>query len=776
MKKKTKKHAQTTMAAAIAVGSIVAVAPMATQASTQFSDVKVTDYYYEDVLQLAERGVVSGFSDGTFKPKQDVTRGQAAKIIAGVLGLDTTNVSNPGFKDVPTSHQYYGAIAALANAGIINGYEDGTFRPGTAVQRNHMAKIIAGAFNLNAPADFKTPLTDVRADYAPYVTALYSAGVTTGKTATTYEGSSNVTRGQLASFVVRAEKATDAVAKDVTFTISKVDGDKVNGYTISTTLKGLLTEANNAALEGAVVNAKLVGDEIVGINSLQLNAAGTEGALVTLDGGNSTIAGDLVVNADFVEVKNVTVQGNVSLTNSVMSEFSADALINTGEFLVEDANGPVASITPIFANTTNGLKIDFKNSDLNSVHVKRDNVALASNVKLPEVTVSAKVSAIQIDADVAKLKVDVTVNIAISGAGSFDEVTLQNAVEVALNIIGNIAKLVVNNADARVEIAASIKIGDVILPANSTAAGIIKNYESIKGNIGNVVIGDTPSTPGSGGAGSSNGGSGSGSGGSGVETPVTVSDVTAIIGSDGKTITVTAKVKNSKATKATIEFYQVENNVVASTPLTEYTRQADIKDGKVDFWTKELPAGTYQVKVTVDGKSNVSSFVTVLSGNQTTPTATEKQQEALAGFTLTELADTVTTDSTAKLVVEEQVAAALAGVTGNYSVAISEFEAAVDGTETTPAGTKGSFKVTITLDDNTTTVVVTGSIAAKAYEAGEEEKTATEKQQEALVGFTLTELADTVTTDSTAKLVVEEQVAAALAGVTGNYSVAISEF
>ncbi|MEO4054129.1 hypothetical protein, partial [Solibacillus sp. CAU 1738] len=44
-------------------------------------------------------------------------------------------------------------------------------------------------------------------------------------------------------------------------------------------------------------------------------------------------------------------------------------------------------------------------------------------------------------------------------------------------------------------------------------------------------------------------------------------------------------------------------------------------------------------------------------------------------------------------------------------------EAAVDGTETTPAGTKGSFKVTITLDDNTTTVVVTGSIAAKAYEA-----------------------------------------------------------
>ncbi|MEK4228380.1 S-layer homology domain-containing protein [Solibacillus sp. FSL H8-0538] len=836
MKKNTKKYAKTSMVAAVAVGSIVVVAPVATQASTQFSDVKANDYFYGDVLQLAERGVIGGFSDGTFKPKQDVTRGQAAKIIAGVLGLDTTNVTNPGFKDVPTSHQYYGAIAALANAGIINGYEDSTFRPGAAVQRNHMAKIIAGAFNLEAPANSKTPLRDVRADYAQYVNALYSAGVTTGKTATTFDGSSNVTRGQLASFVIRAETTTAVVTKDVTFTISQVADNKVGEYKISTALKGLLNEANNAALEGAVVNATLLGDEIVGINSLQLNVAGAEGALVTLDGGNLTIAGDLVVNADYVKVKNITVQGNISLTNSVVNEFSADALINDGDFIVEDASGPVASVTPIFANTTKGPKIGFKNSNVKNVHVKRDNVALASDVKLPELTVSAKVSAIQVDADVAKVTVNVTVNIAISGAGSFDEVTLEKAVDVALGIIGSIAKLVVNNTDARVDVAASIKIGEVTLPANTTAAGIIKNYESIKSNINNVVTGNATTPPGSNGSGTGSGGSDSNSGiettvtvtgvsaitdiavvnkaytlpttvtvtlsngktdtksvtwtapegititggkvtfteykkdaiftgtvagtpikaslkltaiteieaitaenlileaenlkneinekvakadelikqikqaeeatsaafnnnvrlasltpvlanatvdvdtlkqqlanllgeittltkklencvtglgkleltneqkakvekatkavteaknvetaakAVGVDPAVTINAVNAIIGTDGKRITITASVANSKATKATVEFYKVENDVVASTPLADYTRNADIIDGKVDFSSSELPAGTYQVKVTVGSVSGVASeYVTVFSGDQTAPTLT----------------------------------------------------------------------------------------------------------------------------------------------------------
>ena len=194
MKNKPKKYINAGIASAMAIGSVVAVAPLTTEASVKFPDIKETDHYYNAVISLAE--------------SHSVTRGQAAKIIAGILKLDTTNVVNPGFKDVPTTNEYYGAIAALANAGIINGYPDGTFGPGKSVKRNHMAKIIAGAFDIEAPVGSTTPFKDLNAEYSGYITALYVAGITTGKTETTFDGAADVTRGQMASFVVRAENAT----------------------------------------------------------------------------------------------------------------------------------------------------------------------------------------------------------------------------------------------------------------------------------------------------------------------------------------------------------------------------------------------------------------------------------------------------------------------------------------------------------------------------------------------------------------------------------------
>ena len=213
MKKKTNnKYFKLIIASALVTSGAPVVASNA-EASTTFPDVKSTDYFYDAVNSLVERGVVKGFPDGTFKPNQSVTRGQAAVIIAGVLGLDTKNVKNPGFKDVTTANTYYGAVAALANAGIISGYPDGTYKPGEPVQRNHMASIIAKAFDLEPTSGAKNPFTDVHGNYVGYVTALYENGVTTGRTATTFGGNANVTRGQLATFVIRAENVKETTLK-----------------------------------------------------------------------------------------------------------------------------------------------------------------------------------------------------------------------------------------------------------------------------------------------------------------------------------------------------------------------------------------------------------------------------------------------------------------------------------------------------------------------------------------------------------------------------------
>ncbi|MER2108659.1 MAG: S-layer homology domain-containing protein [Solibacillus sp.] len=278
MSKNMKKYFNATLATAVAASGVAVVAPVAVEASATFTDVKASDYFYNDILNLKERGIIKGFEDGAFRPNQAVTRGQVAKILAGVLGLDTTNVKDPGFTDIPTTHQYYGAIAALANAGIISGFEDGTFRQGEPVLRNHMAKMIANGFGLETAKDAASPFTDVRADYASFITALFTNNVTTGKTATTFDGGSYVTRGQLATFVVRAENVqpTEEVATEQTLTVTAVaetvktaDGE----FTVAEEVKSIFTKDNAAALAGANVVATVEKNEIIAVKAITMNTS-----------------------------------------------------------------------------------------------------------------------------------------------------------------------------------------------------------------------------------------------------------------------------------------------------------------------------------------------------------------------------------------------------------------------------------------------------------------------------------------------------------------------
>lgn len=513
----SKMHKKFTALTAATVAASVLV-PVAS-ANSEFSDIPSTYNFHDEVVSLAGRGIVKGFEDGTFRPGDSVTRGQAAKIIAGILNLDTENVKNPGFKDIPTTHQYYGAIAALSNAGIISGYEDGTYRSGEPVQRNHMAKIIAKAFELQATPGYLTPLTDVRSDYMDYVNALHEFGVTTGKTSTTFDGSSNVTRGQLVAFVVRAEKAMEEAGNEVTFTISEVAGTTVKAkdatYEVATELQGIFSSSNAEVLKGAVLKAKVVDNEIVSIVALELNAGGQEGTFATLNGGNATIDGNLIVNADYIEVKNVTVKGNVTLTDQVVNEFGGDGLTTEGELIIDEANVEpvaVASLTPIAVNLNKGPKVNLKNSKVNKVNAKRDNVAIESDTKITEIVVSASVASIQVDADVTKVTINVDVNITVTGTGNIDEVAVEKASEIALNVVGKIAKLAVNNTTTKVEVATSVKITKLVVPKGTEAKDVISNYDEVSNNIEEVETSDEASDTASeeessGGSGGSGGGS-----------------------------------------------------------------------------------------------------------------------------------------------------------------------------------------------------------------------------------------------------------------------------
>ncbi|WP_158232084.1 S-layer homology domain-containing protein [Sporosarcina sp. P16b] len=215
MKKSSKashKLFKATLATTVATGAFVAAVPMVTNAAVSFKDVKPGVHYYEPVLELAGRGVVKGYDDGTYRPNASVTRAQSAKILAHVLDLDTTNVKDPGFSDVKKGTPYYGPIAALAQAGYIKGYEENgvkTFKPNDNLKRSQMAKILTLGFDLEESALAANRFKDVKPTdaYAGYVAALLALDITTGTTPTTFAPNGLVTRGQMATFVVRTEVA-----------------------------------------------------------------------------------------------------------------------------------------------------------------------------------------------------------------------------------------------------------------------------------------------------------------------------------------------------------------------------------------------------------------------------------------------------------------------------------------------------------------------------------------------------------------------------------------
>ena len=173
-----------------------------------FTDVAKTDDFYDAVKSLTDRGIIKGYPNGSFKPYNGVTRGQAAKILASVLNLDMKNVENPGFVDVKETDEYYKPIAALVKEGIISGYPaDKTFKPANQLTRAQMAKIISLGFKLDGETLTDTRFTDVKASdaFSGYVQSLLTNGITKGTTATTFSPANTVTRGQLALFVTRSE-------------------------------------------------------------------------------------------------------------------------------------------------------------------------------------------------------------------------------------------------------------------------------------------------------------------------------------------------------------------------------------------------------------------------------------------------------------------------------------------------------------------------------------------------------------------------------------------
>ena len=103
-----------------------------------FSDVYSDAWYSTAVVTLASKGIIKGYADGTFRPNATITRAEFVTMLARFGTLSTGAMK---FSDVPTSHWAYDYILSASVKGWTNGYTDGTFRPAQNITRAEAARM-----------------------------------------------------------------------------------------------------------------------------------------------------------------------------------------------------------------------------------------------------------------------------------------------------------------------------------------------------------------------------------------------------------------------------------------------------------------------------------------------------------------------------------------------------------------------------------------------------------------------------------------------------------
>jgi hypothetical protein len=131
-----------------------------------FTDVEPQFWAYRYIMQLACEGVVSGYSDNTFRPDNPTTRAQLAKMLVISRGWTLLNPSESSFKDVDRSHLFYRYIETAYAHGVFDGYGN-EFRPDSYVTRAQVAKMLvrANGWSLSLDGQSPVPLCDVPQDH-----------------------------------------------------------------------------------------------------------------------------------------------------------------------------------------------------------------------------------------------------------------------------------------------------------------------------------------------------------------------------------------------------------------------------------------------------------------------------------------------------------------------------------------------------------------------------------------------------------------------------------
>lgn len=179
------------------------VTPQNTEKSGKYNDITAEHWAFEAIEALSEKGIINGFSDGSFKPDETVTREQLVKML--VLAFEIEGDAKCDFDDVSNDRWSAPYIGKAMSLGIVNGVSERLFAPENIVTREDAACMlyrICTVKGINLSGEAEIADTEQVADYAKEsVKALAGAKIINGFSDGSFKPKDALTRGQAAKLI-----------------------------------------------------------------------------------------------------------------------------------------------------------------------------------------------------------------------------------------------------------------------------------------------------------------------------------------------------------------------------------------------------------------------------------------------------------------------------------------------------------------------------------------------------------------------------------------------
>lgn len=173
-----------------------------------FSDVSTNHKYSKAIGFLKEKGIIKGYADQTFRPEKSLTRAEFTKIVVLGTNQQFEKAKKAPFPDVALGEWYTDYVAYCVSLGIINGYTDGTFKPNQEITKVEALKILGELVGWDTKSpdlkNIKNPYSDIdlKSWYGPYVAYAISKNLLDDNGAT-MSPNTPITRGQISEYIFR---------------------------------------------------------------------------------------------------------------------------------------------------------------------------------------------------------------------------------------------------------------------------------------------------------------------------------------------------------------------------------------------------------------------------------------------------------------------------------------------------------------------------------------------------------------------------------------------